>query len=47
MLVVTIGDVRNLALIRELLLAHTYWRLRGFRCDLIILNQEDASYDGR
>jgi cellobiose phosphorylase len=45
MLVVTIGDVRNLALIRELLLAHTYWRLRGFRCDLIILNQEDASYD--
>ena len=45
MLVVTIGDVRNLALIRELLLAHTYWRLRGFRCDLIILNQEPASYD--
>jgi cyclic beta-1,2-glucan synthetase len=45
MLVVTIGDVRNLALIRELLLAHTYWRLRGFRCDLIILNQEAASYD--
>lgn len=45
MLVVTIGDARSLPLIRELLLAHTYWRLRGFRCDLIILNQETASYD--
>ena len=45
MLVVTIGDIRNLPLIRELLLAHTYWRLRGFRCDLIIVNQELASYD--
>ncbi len=45
MLVVTIGDARSLPLIRELLLAHTYWRLRGFRCDLIILNQENASYD--
>ncbi len=45
MMVVTIGDGRNLPLIRELLLAHTYWRLRGFRCDLIILNQESSSYD--
>jgi cyclic beta-1,2-glucan synthetase len=45
MLIVTIGDIRSLPLIRELLLAHTYWRLRGFRCDLIVLNQEPASYD--
>ena len=36
---------RSLPLVRELLLAHTYWRLRGFRADLIILNQESASYD--
>ena len=36
---------RHLPLVRELLLAHTYWRLRGFRADLIILNQEGASYD--
>ena len=26
-------------------MAHTYWRLRGFRADLIVLNQEGPSYD--
>ena len=45
MVTVTIADSFNLSLIRELLLAHTYWRLRGFHADLIILNQEPASYD--
>jgi cyclic beta-1,2-glucan synthetase len=45
MLVVTLSDSRNLPLVREVLLAHAYWRLRGFRCDLIILNQEPPSYD--
>jgi cyclic beta-1,2-glucan synthetase len=42
---VTIADPRNLPLVRELLLAHTFWRLRGFRADLVILNQEGGSYD--
>jgi len=42
---VTIADSFNLDLIRELLLAHTYWRLRGFHADLVILNQEPPSYD--
>ncbi len=45
MLVVTIADARGLPLLRELLLAHNYWRLRGFRVDLIVLNQETASYE--
>ena len=45
MVTVTIADSFNLSLIRELLVAHTYWRLRGFHADLIILNQEPASYD--
>ena len=40
MVTVTIAEPLNLSLVRELLLAHTYWRLRGFRADLIILNQE-------
>ena len=40
MVTVTIADSFNLSLIRELLLAHTYWRLRGFHADLVILNQE-------
>ena len=45
MLVVTIADARGLPLLRELLLAHNYWRLRGFRVDLIVLNQETPSYE--
>ena len=45
MLVVTLSDARNVSLVREVLLAHAYWRLRGFRADAIILNQEAPSYD--
>ena len=45
MLLVTAAEPRHLPLVRELLLAHAYWRLRGFRADLVILNQEGASYD--
>jgi cyclic beta-1,2-glucan synthetase len=45
MLVVTLSDARNLSLVREVLLAQSYWRLRGFRADVIILNQEAPSYD--
>jgi cyclic beta-1,2-glucan synthetase len=45
MLTVTVAESRNTPLVRELLLAQTYWRLRGFKADLIIFNQESASYD--
>ncbi|HVV44667.1 MAG TPA: hypothetical protein VHC72_05660, partial [Bryobacteraceae bacterium] len=45
MLVVTLSDQRNLSLVREVLLAQAYWRLRGFKADVIILNQEGPSYD--
>ncbi len=31
-------------LLQELLLAHTYWRRRGLRIDLVILNQQDTNY---
>ena len=34
MLTVIIGDPRGMPLVRELLLAHTYWHMRGFRADL-------------
>ena len=44
-LAVTVTEPRSVPLVRELLLAHAYWRLRGFRADLIILNQEIPSYD--
>ena len=39
------ADSQGLNLVRELLVAHTYWRLRGFKADLVILNREPASYD--
>src|SRR5579862_9519336 len=45
MVTVIIADARSLPLVRELLLAHTYWQMRGFRADLIVLNQEGPSYD--
>jgi cyclic beta-1,2-glucan synthetase len=44
-LAVTIADPRNLPLVRELLLAHTFCRLLGFKADLVVLNQEGGSYD--
>src|SRR5579871_5956179 len=44
-LAVTVSDARHLQLLRETVLAHAYWRLRGFRADLVILNQEGPSYD--
>jgi len=42
---VSVADSQGLALAREMLVAHTYWRLRGFKADLVILNREPASYD--
>jgi len=42
---VTVSEIRNTPLIRELLLAQSYWRPRGFRADLIIFNQEGANYE--
>ena len=42
---VTIAESRNMPLVRDVLLAHAYWRLRGFKADLVILNQEGAAYD--
>ncbi|HUA87616.1 MAG TPA: glucoamylase family protein [Bryobacteraceae bacterium] len=44
-LTVTASDARGVALVRELLLAHNYWRLVGFKADLIVLNLEQPSYD--
>jgi cyclic beta-1,2-glucan synthetase len=45
LLVVFAADSQGLNLVRELLFAHTYWRLHGFKADLVILNREPASYD--
>jgi cyclic beta-1,2-glucan synthetase len=44
-LTATIGDERDLGLIRQTLQAHSYWRKRGFWADLLILNEEFGGYE--
>src|SRR5262249_7140623 len=42
--VVTIGDVRDIGLVRQALVAHNYLRGRGLKFDLLVLNEEAGSY---
>ena len=44
---VSIGDRRDMEVVREALLAHAYWRLLGFPADLVILNEEAGGYEQR
>jgi cyclic beta-1,2-glucan synthetase len=41
---VTIGDAGDIDLVREVLVAHEYWRARGLVADLVILNKETGGY---
>jgi cyclic beta-1,2-glucan synthetase len=41
---VRIDDVEDLAIVRQLLRAHKYWRMKGLAVDLVILNERHASY---
>jgi cyclic beta-1,2-glucan synthetase len=43
--VVTIGDVQDIGLVRQVLLAHAYWQARGLKVDILLLNEEAVSYD--
>jgi cyclic beta-1,2-glucan synthetase len=43
-ILVRIADQEEVLLVRQLLLAHTYWRLKGFDVDLVILNQHSGGY---
>jgi cyclic beta-1,2-glucan synthetase len=42
---VSIGDARDVGVIRQLLQAHSYWRMHGLKADLVILNEEASGYD--
>lgn len=42
--VVRVRNVDELELVRLLLQAHAYWRLKGFKVDLVILNEHPPSY---
>ncbi len=39
-----IYEEQSIELIREMVQAHTYWRLKGLAVDLVILNEEYGSY---
>lgn len=43
-LVVKIKDIEDIQTIKHALLCHTYWKHKGLEIDLVILNQEPASY---
>ncbi|HEV3025068.1 MAG TPA: glucoamylase family protein, partial [Pirellulales bacterium] len=42
--VVRIGETEQLELVRQLLLAHSYWRMKGLEADLVVLNEHPTSY---
>jgi cyclic beta-1,2-glucan synthetase len=37
---VTIGEARDISLVRQILEAHAYWRRHGLNVDLVVLNEE-------
>jgi cyclic beta-1,2-glucan synthetase len=39
-----IGDLANIALVRQLVQAHAYWKLKGLAVDLVIWNEDHAGY---
>lgn len=42
--VVTVGDSYDVDLVKQLLIAHAFWSLRGLKVDLVILNEEEVGY---
>jgi cyclic beta-1,2-glucan synthetase len=42
---ITIGEERDITLVRQMLQAHTYWRRHGLTADLVILNEEASGYE--
>jgi cyclic beta-1,2-glucan synthetase len=43
--VVMIGHLRDIEVVREILIAHTFWHLRGLKVDLVLVSEEKPSYD--
>lgn len=41
---VKIADAANIELVRQMVQAHTYWRLKGLSVDLVIWNEDRAGY---
>jgi cyclic beta-1,2-glucan synthetase len=43
-LLARVAEAEELPLVRQLLAAHNYWRLKGLQVDLVILNEHPAGY---
>nr|WP_101925980.1 MULTISPECIES: glycoside hydrolase family 94 protein [Luteimonas] len=41
---VQIADAENIELVRQMVQAHAYWRLKGLHVDLVIWNEDQAGY---
>lgn len=41
----TISESHELDLVKQVLAAHTFWKLRGLKVDCVILNEESYSYE--
>ena len=39
-----VGDLSNIDLVRQLVQAHAYWRLKGLAVDMVIWNEDRAGY---
>jgi cellobiose phosphorylase len=44
-IVITIGNARDIRTVREAIQAQIYWRARGLKTDLVILNEEAVGYE--
>ena len=42
---IAIDEKQDLGLVRQMLQAHAYWRMHGFKTDLVILNEESPGYE--
>ncbi len=43
--IVTIAHLRDVAVLREVLTAHTFWHLRGLKVDLVLISEEASNYE--
>jgi cellobiose phosphorylase len=44
-MIVQVGSERDARVVKQALMAHAFWRARGLKTDLVILNEETASYE--
>ncbi|HVF85747.1 MAG TPA: glucoamylase family protein, partial [Abditibacteriaceae bacterium] len=46
-LLVQVANERDVRVVKQAMMAHAFWRARGLKTDLVILNEEGASYEQR